>query len=436
MKNRKVEGTMSNLQLHRKKDKEPKQNFNSLMVIGERYHSVPERLYIDDKLTNRAKMLWQMLKLDTSPYKPNFFPSYDELALWLSDQAFLNKPVSRKIVTQTLMLLRLTRWITLCETERDDNGRVVGNVYVINNEPLTVLDAEAVSDNYISFVQKCRKHKDNIVKTVADKIMEELVNDKQMHYLLSRLNLEQERMEHRKNSRIQLHKNNNEQTVTTKEIEQATNNVAEKIQRAPDTFNSSLRELGEEMLSSLMELSKNTEFPNGTKQNKNAKSLILDLVPSGNSYSTVSTDIYSNSTVNTDTVNKYDLSLFKLNEDDKQKIIQNLNKLDHNLADKLIQTARNKVMRGEVRNPSGYLYTLVKRALAGEFKLYSDTNKTNTTQAQDNQEPGLSYMERFKRSQEKYNTGEATEEAYVPTPEENEQVARMMAQTRRAMLGL
>ncbi len=361
-------------------EKSPKKAFNSLISIGERHHSVPEQLYTDDRLTNRAKMLWQMLKVDSSPYKSQFFPSYEQMQIWLSEQAFLGKKVSRKIVTQTLQILRLTRWITLCETERDALGRIVGNVYVIHNTALTVLDTMQISNDYFEFVEKMAKSKDNFVKAVAESVIDELISENTYH-TVSHLEMYRQAFERKQASTIQL---TTPQEPLPQDLATVTNNVKHRVLNQPQNIISASQEMkpklssvkelsekqlssikelsqeGQKLLSSIMELGENDVELNGTKQNKKANSLIYHLVPSGNSYSTnIST--YSTCTV---------LDEFKLNKTEKGNMVELLNQLDDNLRSQVLDAARLSIKARNVQKPVGYLFAMVHRALQGNFKPY------------------------------------------------------------------
>ncbi|VEJ09366.1 STY4528 family pathogenicity island replication protein [Actinobacillus delphinicola] len=376
-------------------EKTPKNNaFNSLVAIGERYHSVPEQLYTDDRLTNRAKILWQMLKVDSSPYKSQFFPSYEQMQLWLSEQAFLGKKVSRKVVTQTLQILRLTRWITLCETERDTLGRIVGNVYIIHNTSLSVMDTIQITDNYFTFVDKMSKSKDNFVRAVAESVIDELISEKTYH-AVSHLEAYREAFERKNTSKIQL---TPPQDPLPKDLSMVTDNVKHRILQdehieKTHPISQDLMELGEKqlnsikelsndeqnLLSSIMELSKKEGELNGTKQNENAKSLKSHLVPSGNLYST-STNNINNTNTNTKNNIYTVFDEIELTENEKGNIIELLNKLDKNLRLQVVEEARLSLKARQIQRPAGYLFAMVNRALQGQFNPYYILQQKNHTE--------------------------------------------------------
>lgn len=111
----------------------------------------------------------------------------------LSDRPYAEAKLSEKVVTQTLYLLRLTRWLTLCETVRDERGYVQGNVYILHDEPVPILDAIQLNSDYLSFLDKCTKHKDSLINGVANHIVESLITDKTKWHYVSHLDCLQSR---------------------------------------------------------------------------------------------------------------------------------------------------------------------------------------------------------------------------------------------------
>lgn len=96
-------------------------------LFGNQHETVPTRLLFDPYLTSRAKLAWQLIKYKAREFQSGMFPSYEVLAKLLSDKPYDEAELSRKLVSQTLLLLRLTRWLTLCETVRNEQGQVLGN---------------------------------------------------------------------------------------------------------------------------------------------------------------------------------------------------------------------------------------------------------------------------------------------------------------------
>ena len=72
-------------------------------------------------LSPRDKFAWQLLRLHAHDDGSGVFPSYNELQGWLSDQPEGEK-ASRSTVSNALMMLRITRWLSLCQRLRDEKA--------------------------------------------------------------------------------------------------------------------------------------------------------------------------------------------------------------------------------------------------------------------------------------------------------------------------
>lgn len=352
------------------------ENFQSLLFVGNRHETVPVRLLADKYLTARAKTAWQLIKLNSMQFRGTLFPSYDELAIWLSDKAYQNKPLSRKLISQTLLLLRLTRWLTLCETVRDEKGQILGNVYIMNDEPLSISDSITLNEDYLQLLEKTTKHKDPVLKQVSEAIIDEILNTEQLTHFVSHIEVIQERYK----QQCQLTIKNG------KLMTQLPNNLQKAVTKTQQKLQSSHLELGQKQLSSNMEPSlKNRELCNNTQSSnmelspeKIAKSLILGLVPNGNSDTKYSTSTLNKIQycTNTETISNQ-LDQFPLSQLEKQSILKMMANLSDETCNAVIFEAASRIGAGDIKKPAGYLFNLVKRAINGEFKPYL-INKTQT----------------------------------------------------------
>lgn len=336
--------------------------WQGLLFVGNRHETVPLRLLTDRYLSPRAKIAWQMIKLNAYQYQGSVFPSYEELAMWLSDRAFQDKPVSRKIVSQTLLLLRLTRWLTLCETVRNDKGQVLGNVYIMNDEPLSLTDSLQLNSDYLRLIEKAAKHNDALVRDVATAIIDEILDEKnQLSHLVSHIAVIQTRMAQQGKS-LPIGK------PVTELNEQATQVMSQTKQYLLSSnmeLSGKSRELSDkslETLSSNMELS----------QEKVANPLNLLAVPNRNSVSTVQYSTkyskYSTGTLSEDvstTLGK--LGLSKL---EQQQLAQAMLVLDVDTQKAILLEAEQRIQSGSVKRPAGYLFSLIKKAQSGAFNPY------------------------------------------------------------------
>ena len=151
---------------------ETKLQEHGLLFFGNQHETVPTRLLFDPYLTSRAKLAWQLIKYKAREFQSGMFPSYEVLAKLLSDKPYDEAELSRKLVSQTLLLLRLTRWLTLCETVRNEQGQVLGNFYILHDEPMPIIDTIQLNHDYIALLEKSIQHRDNFVRGVANHIVE------------------------------------------------------------------------------------------------------------------------------------------------------------------------------------------------------------------------------------------------------------------------
>jgi hypothetical protein len=71
------------------------------------------------------------------------FPTYEQLRPWLASMPCAAQ-ASHETVARALTLLRLTRWLSLVRRRRDPKtGRILGNLYVLHDEPLTPVRGDA-----------------------------------------------------------------------------------------------------------------------------------------------------------------------------------------------------------------------------------------------------------------------------------------------------
>ncbi|HHW7546833.1 TPA: STY4528 family pathogenicity island replication protein, partial [Mannheimia haemolytica] len=307
-------------------------------------------------LTPRAKFAWQLIKCNVQAFQGGLFPSYETLSKMLSDRPYAEAKLSEKVVTQTLYLLRLTRWLTLCETVRDERGYVQGNVYILHDEPVPILDAIQLNSDYLSFLDKCTKHKDSLINGVANHIVESLMADKTKWHYVSHLDCLQNRYKTYQQ----------QQQMKDKPLSQAEQELS-KIQQNILTSAMEVRDFDEEVRKKSSEiLTSNKEV----RDENDDKSLILDLLPLGKSDVLYST-LY---------INKYctgepseirwpvEIPLTSL----EQKLTaQAMKGLDLGLCQAILLEAQQRIIqKQDVKKPKGYLYTLIQRAKQGEFKPY------------------------------------------------------------------
>lgn len=329
-------------------------SFQGLLFVGNKHETVPLCLLTDSYLSPRAKVAWQMIKLNAYQFQGCTFPSYEELALWLSDRAFQGKSVSRKIVSQTLLLLRLTRWLTLCETVRNERGQVLGNVYVMNDEPLSLADSLQLNGDYLRLLEKSAKHADTLVSAVANAMIDEMLKpENQLYHFVSHIPIIQARIAEQKH-----------QLAISKQAVELDEQSAKIVQQATEIFTSSNMELSEksvDLQSSNMELSEESQN----------KSLISLAVPNRNSVDIVQYKYSKYSTVpKQENSVEPALQKFKLNQLEAQQLSQSLQTLPDETRQAVLLEAEQRIVSGNVKKPASYLFSLIRKAQSGEFNPY------------------------------------------------------------------
>ena len=336
---------------------------HGLLFFGNQHETVPTRLLFDPYLTSRAKLAWQLIKYKAREFQSGMFPSYEVLAKLLSDKPYDNALLSRKLVSQTLLLLRLTRWLTLCETVRNAQDQVVGNFYILHDEPMPIIDTIQLNHDYIALLEKSIHHKDSFVRAIANHIVENLLSDNTQWHYISHIDWMRARL-HDYQQRPKMDDVEHESAVDIQENLLSSNReLSEKTGELSKNDQSSQKELSQLELSSKRELS---------TQNDD-KSLILGLVPKGNSgfsqYST-STSIYIN-TYCTGNVNEMDWSAnIHFSPLEKKAVAQAMRGLDLGICKAILFELEQRVVKGEVKKPQGYVMSLIQRAHHGEFKPY------------------------------------------------------------------
>jgi hypothetical protein len=146
---------------------------DGLLFMGNPHETVPRALLLDQRLGAVDVLGWQMIRLLSNADRTTAFPTYDELEPLLRSGA--NRKASRKTVARVIAILRLTRWMTLGMKARNtDNGRMIGNVYVLHDEPLAPAESLSLDAEYIEYVIRCTRHHNRDVAEVAQLVRNKL----------------------------------------------------------------------------------------------------------------------------------------------------------------------------------------------------------------------------------------------------------------------
>ena len=132
----------------------------ALLFMGEVHDPIPRTLIIDPTLNAIDIRIWMLLRISiASPSLPGKLPSQKELSESISS--------SKMTIWSSMQILRLNRWITLCDKVRDALGQNRGNIYAIHTEPLTISDTLTLDNSYIDFIEQSLDSKVSRVKNNA-----------------------------------------------------------------------------------------------------------------------------------------------------------------------------------------------------------------------------------------------------------------------------
>lgn len=163
------------------------------MAIGT---SVPRRLFLDRRLTPLERNAWQVFRLMLNDDGVTAFPTYEQLRPWLASMPCAGQ-ASHETVARALTLLRLTRWLSLVRRRRDPKtGRILGNLYVLHDEPLTPFEAMQLDADYLALVSQSLGHSAKAVQVVGLNTLQEIADDPMLsgRTLPSRLQVLAERL--------------------------------------------------------------------------------------------------------------------------------------------------------------------------------------------------------------------------------------------------
>src|SRR3989344_4300629 len=159
---------------------------DGFLFSGNRHQTVPRRLFLDRPLT----------RLMLNDDGVTAFPTYEQLRPWLASMPCAGQ-ASHETVARALTLLRLTRWLSLVRRRRDPKtGRILGNLYVLHDEPLTLFEAMQLDADYLALVSQSLGHSAKAVQVVGLNTLQEIADDPMLsgRTLPSRLQVLAERL--------------------------------------------------------------------------------------------------------------------------------------------------------------------------------------------------------------------------------------------------
>ncbi|KRW68023.1 hypothetical protein AO741_07665 [Pseudomonas sp. TTU2014-105ASC] len=150
---------------------------DAFLFSGNRHETVPRRLFLDRRLTPLERNAWQVFRLLLNDDGVTAFPTYEQLRPWLASMPCAGQ-ASHETVARALTLLRLSRWLSLVRRRRDPKtGRILGNLYVLHDEPLTPFEAMQLDPDYLQLVSQALGHSAKAVQIVGLHTLTEIIED-------------------------------------------------------------------------------------------------------------------------------------------------------------------------------------------------------------------------------------------------------------------
>lgn len=331
--------------------------YSGIIFSGNPHETVPRSLLLDDRLTPLERNTWQVFRLLINDDGVTAFPTYDQLRPYLGMQP--GKPASRETISKALVTLRLTRWLSLGRRVRNDlSGQVQGNVYLLHDEPVSPAEAVEFDKGYLQLLGQSMQHQNKAIREVAEIAWNEFAQDPDVgNRLTSRIDVIEERL----NAQPWV-----KDVQATRELKAAEFGIPTQ-QNPPQFPLSSDSELsGKSANKSSYELSSESQL--------SLKPQSSHPVRNPNSYSTY-TDTHKDVCKSSVHVpldqddHSADLlqALHRLPPDQKRNAVEAMQKVPPDLKPALIKQWVHRFESGTLRNPLGYLLTLVTSAVRGEF---------------------------------------------------------------------
>lgn len=125
---------------------------DALLFMGNWHRANPSRVIQDSVLEPVDKLIWMVIMLHARDAGGRTSFPDDELLASKADVS------STSTISRAIAILRLTRWLTLCANVRQKSGSFTGNIYILHDEPLPLLDTVHLDGDYRGFVEQSIAH--------------------------------------------------------------------------------------------------------------------------------------------------------------------------------------------------------------------------------------------------------------------------------------
>ena len=323
---------------------------DGFLYSGNRHESVPRALFLDRRLTPLERNAWQVFRLQLNDDGVTAFPTYDQLRPYLASMPCAAQ-ASHETVARALTLLRLTRWLSLVRRRRDPKtGRILGNLYVLHDEPLTPFEAMQLDPDYLGLVSQALTHAAKAVQIVGMNTLREIAEDPMLNgrTLPTRLQVLAQRMARNKWADASYpqapvdHESEEGQDGLLRNFEGPSSESEDGLKSAPD---GSLRNPKEDRTVRMDRINQVRTVPR-------AKALQHLRLPE---------------------------RLLRLKDEQQSGAMVALQQVDESLRQAVLDEWDARCRNSAVRNPAGYLFGIIQKAIRGEFKAWAGEGGSPST---------------------------------------------------------
>ncbi|HDS1367587.1 TPA: STY4528 family pathogenicity island replication protein [Stenotrophomonas maltophilia] len=331
---------------------------DAFLFSGNRHETVPRRLFLDRRLTPLERNAWQVFRLMLNDDGVTAFPTYEQLRPWLASVPCAGQ-ASHETVARALTLLRLTRWLSLVRRRRDSKtGRILGNLYVLHDDPLTPFEAMQLDTDYLQLVSQSLGHSAKAVQAVGLKTLKEIAEDPLLsgRTLPSRLQVLAERLA-------------NQSTLSTESYPQG-DAIHDSEEGAASLLRNGKRPASESEAGVKTAPDSSLRNP---KQARTVRSIRIDEVRT-TAQARALGDL------------RWPKRFTELKAEQQTGARMALQQVDASLRQAVLDEWATRCGNHGIRNPAGYLFGIIQRAIHGEFNAWAKKD-TPSSPTQPGQQP-------------------------------------------------
>lgn len=323
---------------------------DGFLYSGNRHESVPRALFLDRRLTPLERNAWQVFRLQLQSDGVTAFPTYDQLRPYLASMPCAAQ-ASHETVARALTLLRLTRWLSLVRRRRDPKtGRILGNLYVLHDEPLTPFEAMQLDPDYLGLVSQALTHAAKAVQIVGMNTLREIAEDPMLNgrTLPTRLHVLAQRM-----ARNEWEDASYPQEPVDHESEEGRDSLLRNLDGPSSESEAGLK-----------------PAPDGSLRNpKEDRTVRMDRI---NQVRTVPRAKALQHL-------RLPERLLRLKDEQQSGALVALQQVDESLRQAVLDEWDARCRNSAVRNPAGYLFGIIQKAIRGEFKAWAGEGASPST---------------------------------------------------------